>query len=707
MTAQDAKALLLPKQGKGPLSKENAISSGSTLLNLACTENPDLCYIKGAYYYVVGDSTSGKSQPLSAKILTPDGWILMGDAKVGQVVIDPDGGLAEIDGVFPQGRLPVYEVGFSDDATVLCSGDHLWMAYTFNNLKRGDRKVQTTKELMDWIKGGYVNCRRKYVPITKPVEFSRQAALPIDPYVLGCLIGDGCLCATTVRITLTEPEIIANIAKSLPCSIRLVHSQGLEYEFRSPKIGMRNFFKQTLLDLGLRGKKSAFKFIPHIYLQASIGSRWGLLQGLMDTDGFACKQGGVSFSTVSPRLVEDVSALVRSLGGVVTTHSRFTQYTHKGEKRTGQKSYTLSIRIPNRKEVFRLTRKRDRVLSDGHVNRHIKSIRPVGKKECQCISVTSKRNLYLTDHFVPTHNTWIAHSCFAEACLNPAFRDYELIYDNVEGGALMDIEFYFGKETKRRVRSPGRDKDGSPLSSQTIEDFYYYLFDLVKKGKKFIYWLDSQDALDSKAAEKKFSAQRKAAEDGEKAAGSYGDGKAKFHSEHLRHVLAGVRRSQSILFMIGQTRDNLGFGFEKKTRSGGKALRFYANLEIWTSVGGQLKKLVRGDKRTIGVECLAEVKKNRITGKVGKDRSVSIPIYYRHGIDDIGSCVSYLIAEKHWHPTGKGIFNAKELGIEGSKSVIISQIERNGLEGKLRALVAQVWEEIEKECEVKRKRRYV
>lgn len=315
--------------------------------------------------------------------------------------------------------------------------------------------------------------------------------------------------------------------------------------------------------------------------------------------------------------------------------------------------------------------------------------------------------------------TWLSLTCFAEACRNKAFDDYRLIFDDVEGGALMDVAHYFGKEVAKRMEPPEVRK-GQPVFSDTIESFYYHISDLFRAGRPFVYVLDSQDSLTSTAAAKKFQTQKKASEEEKDSAGSYGDGKAKYHSEHIRQVLSGLRKTKSILIIIGQTRDNLGFGFETKTRSGGRALRFYANLEIWTSVVGKIKKTVREKERTVGARCLAEVKKNRVTGKVGKDRSAQIPIYYDLGIDDVGSCVDFLIAEKHWPRVMKDEektekdgkkkktkdYNASDLLFQGSRNQIISYIEEEDLEEKLRKVTAKVWKTIEDECLPNRKRRY-
>lgn len=307
--------------------------------------------------------------------------------------------------------------------------------------------------------------------------------------------------------------------------------------------------------------------------------------------------------------------------------------------------------------------------------------------------------------------TWTSLTCFAEARLNKAFRKHRLIFDDVEGGALMNIGYYFGEQVAKDIEPPGRDSKGNPVNSTTVESFYRHLWDAVTRKKPFIYVLDSQDALTSESSAKKFAANKQASEAGLEGRGSYGDGKAKYHSEHLRHMLAGIRKTGSILIVIGQTRDNLGFGFEKKTRSGGKALRFYANLEIWTSAFKKLKKLVRGKPRTVGVLCQAEVKKNRLTGKVGKDRAVIVPIYYGLGIDDVGSCVDFLVDSRHW-PSKTGdkkqkLIKAKELMFVGNRADLIAYVEEERLQSKLQQVVQQVWREIEAETMPHRQRRYL
>jgi hypothetical protein len=123
-------------------------------------------------------------------------------------------------------------------------------------------------------------------------------------------------------------------------------------------------------------------------------------------------------------------------------------------------------------------------------------------------------------------------------------------------------------------------------------------------------------------------------------------------------------------------------------------------------VGKKLLRTVRGKKRTVGIRCIAEVKKNRLTGKVGKDRAVEIPIYYGLGIDDLGSCVDYLLAEEHWKRGKEKVIDAPELLFAGTRGEIISYAEGEGLEAKVAQLAADVWKQVEAECLPGRKRRY-
>lgn len=299
--------------------------------------------------------------------------------------------------------------------------------------------------------------------------------------------------------------------------------------------------------------------------------------------------------------------------------------------------------------------------------------------------------------------TWLSLTCLAEAGLNHNFDGYRFIYDNAEDGALMDIERFFGKQVLKRMEPPRWNKHTGGSFSDTLEDFYFNIDDAIKNGCPFIYILDSMDSLSSEPEADKFEKTKKASREGKEAKGSYGDGKAKINSANVRRLLTPLRKSGSILIIINQTRDNPAAGMfqPKKTRSGGHALHFYACLEMWSSVAGRIDKTVKGEKCQLGVLSKIRVKKNRITGR---ERSVTIPIYHSFGIDDVGSCVDYLLDRKYW--TKGDEIKAKGLGIRGSRKHIIRLIEKKGLEKDLHELVFDVWNEIEEACIIKRKPRY-
>lgn len=293
----------------------------------------------------------------------------------------------------------------------------------------------------------------------------------------------------------------------------------------------------------------------------------------------------------------------------------------------------------------------------------------------------------------------------AEACKNPIFDNHRLIFNSPEHGSDgMNIRGLFGKKLAERLEPPATDANGHAIHSYTVEDWYDHMDDLFNEGKPFIEVLDSEDCLGSEAALAKFTEQKTARRKGKETTGSYGDGKAKVHSSTLRTFPGKLRKTDSMLIIISQTRDNIGFGaqFEPKTRSGGHALSFYATIEMWSSIRQKIKKPIKGTPRQIGINSKVKVKRSRFTGK---ERSVEIPIYWSSGVDDIGSCIEYLVKEGHWKKDKSGIV-AEEFDFEGSTEKLVELIESQNKEKSLRMIVAEVWNDIEAQCAVPRKVKY-
>jgi len=328
--------------------------------------------------------------------------------------------------------------------------------------------------------------------------------------------------------------------------------------------------------------------------------------------------------------------------------------------------------------------------------------------------------------------TWLATSIMAESSLHDLFKNYKLIYDNIEDGNEIDLEFYFGAKTVERIKAPRYDKNKEPIFSVTVEDFYDNLnnaFDETEKtGTPFIYILDSQDALTSISEIEKSEDNKELREKGKETTGSYGDGKAKVHSSNLRYVTSRLGQSGSILFIICQERDDIGSRFAGvKTFSGGHALTFYASLQLWLKYKSDLTVTVNKKFRNIGSIASISVKKNRLTGLRHKD--IEMPINNNFGMDDIGSSIDYLLEEDYFGESkdeeetevtpakmfGKkkaksksNKINFEELNFTGTKEELIKYIEENNLESKLYNAVWKCWRDIKRRIQEKfsRKRKY-
>lgn len=308
-----------------------------------------------------------------------------------------------------------------------------------------------------------------------------------------------------------------------------------------------------------------------------------------------------------------------------------------------------------------------------------------------------------------TGKTFISLTCLAEASINPEFDDYRFIHDNPEGGALMDIRKFFGPKVLERLEPPNKDEDGEPLHSRIVEEFYDNLDRARIVGQPYIYILDSMDVLDTADDEAKANEQKNARVTGKKVAGSFGTSKAKLNKQYLRKALKFVQKSKSILIIISQTSDKIGFGFgDKKYKSGGHALKFFCALEIWLSLKEKIKKSVKlrpGAKpkdRLIGVKTKVRIKRNRITGR---DRTIFLSILNTSGIDDMGSCIDFLTEEGYWGVV-KGQIKTEEFDFKGNKEELIQHIQSKNLEDKLRRITGKVWREIEKSLVLERKSKY-
>lgn len=380
---------------------------------------------KGSILCFSGSPGTGKAQPLDALVLTPNGYIQMGEVKVGTEVMTPSGDVAKVTGVFPQGEKDIYNVLFSDGVSTECCDEHLWLTETSayrraRNKTNDGRKVRSLSEIKDTLRCEKDQRVNHSVPAVGKINFKEEDFI-IDPYLLGSLLGDGTLSKNA--FSTKDSGMVKRVRKylgSMGCKMIKVGKYDYNISQKSKKESYnfsgknnKSQLHKELLSLNLFGTHSWNKFIPQKYLYSSFKSRLSLLQGLLDTDG-SMSGSSIDFSSASKKLSEDVKFLVESMGGRAKYYVSKSAYTYKGVKLQGRDRHRLAIHMPKTINPFRLQYKKDKfneyAKKSRSYKRYIVGVEFVGRKEAQCIYVDHPDHLYITNNFIVTHNTSICKS---------------------------------------------------------------------------------------------------------------------------------------------------------------------------------------------------------------------------------------------------------------------------------------------------------
>ncbi len=345
----------------------------------------------------------GKAQPLTANVLTPSGFVEMGELEVGDDVIGADGTPTRVLGVYPQGTKDVYRVTFRDGSTTECCDDHLWFTTTFNERKLGlSGAARTLRDIRASLRyGTHFN---HAVPRVKPVELEAKK-LPADPWLLGIYLGDG-HDSCSVVISNSEEDIQDRIRSTIAAD----GDQVVLFEERHLRIvspdRRGSVFRAVLNEFGLTGLHSEEKFVPTEFLHGSVEQRLELLRGLLDSDGYVTKPGSVEYCTVSPRLSDDFCFLVRSLGGSAKVSTKRGAYTKDGVKHVCKLAYRIHASFPVEITPVSSAKHLDKWgTPEWRILHTIRSVEHIGQKECQCIRIDALDSLYVTDDFIVTHNS--------------------------------------------------------------------------------------------------------------------------------------------------------------------------------------------------------------------------------------------------------------------------------------------------------------
>lgn len=111
---------------------------------------------------------NGKAQPLDAKVLTPEGWIEMGDIWEGQLVMAEDGVAYEVTSVHVQPEeMELYELEFDDGAKCICTKDHLWTVRLDGSYRWETHTLESLMSLQGWQipMNTFVNFKYRGVPV--------------------------------------------------------------------------------------------------------------------------------------------------------------------------------------------------------------------------------------------------------------------------------------------------------------------------------------------------------------------------------------------------------------------------------------------------------------------------------------------------------------------------------------------------------------
>lgn len=399
------------------------------------------------------DDVGDGPQPMYSKVLTPTGFVRMGDIKEGMVVCGTNKTHQKVLGIYRKGEKEIYKVCLSDGRVVECCEDHLWSVTT----DYGKRKTMTVKQLIDSGNICKINksgeIRRGFFLPYNEVEFKEDPkSLILDPYFLGLLIGDGSLSGSgrvELSLGIKKEHVLDKI--KLPSRVFYKKSFIEDRNYFRVSFGGNQILKKKLGILGLYGVHSSNKFIPKNYLYSSEKTRRALLQGLIDTDGHVNKRNLFEYSTVSTQLALDFVELCRGLGIrlYITIHKRDND----------KNSYSNNC-------IYRFSQ-----LKGDKYGYSIDSIEPTGKfTEMQCIKVSNPDNLYITDDYVVTHNTTTA-TVLAQAIIREGMKNVTAGASPValKRGIDRCVELVV-KELKEKVAKPVKPSEIADVAAISAND---------------------------------------------------------------------------------------------------------------------------------------------------------------------------------------------------------------------------------------------
>lgn len=344
----------------------------------------------------------GKAIPNTEFVLTPDGYKLWGDINIGSRLYAPDGSITKVIDIPFNGMVNMLRITLADGRSILCSKEHL-----FKIFYRGQEKIVDA----DFIGRNYHKVRKtsaknptgdEYVislPINGALPFDRQV-LPIEPYTLGLILGDGCITIKNNKNVVRFTSLLSDVLEYkqlIPYDIT-THKRDIEHSIHIPNA------YNILNSLGLLGTNSHTKFIPEVYKYSSVEDRISLLQGLIDTDGWINGKTQC-FCTASEQLKDDVLEVARSLGIKSFVFKKKDAWTlsFQTEYNLCRLTRKISKRAPlsNR---YKVTSKRITITK----------VEYIGNYPAKCVTVDREDGMFVGPSFIVTHNSYLGAALLAK-----------------------------------------------------------------------------------------------------------------------------------------------------------------------------------------------------------------------------------------------------------------------------------------------------
>lgn len=413
--------------------------------------------------------------------MTPE-LVTIGDIKIGDYVYHRYGNPCLVINAINRGMMDSYKVTTKDGRSVICSADHIWLVKTLSETYPHERTVQEMLDMgiYDESTDGRKHRSVFYVPMNSQVEFPAQD-LDIDPYVMGCFIGDGCCTEKALTLSSSDKFIVDEVSRIIGAKSVTKLKDSYSWKFVSTKeqltdyntynirngrqvhrntkyIQTKYFFKEypeIMCDAG-------HKRIPAKYMTGSAEQRYALIQGLLDTDGCIVKderyqfRGNINFSTTSKQLALDFRTVLFSLGigSTLTVSDRRGQTMTKVNGRTYVRKsieYRININCPNaiKPRLFRLPRKKERAISVQHITKNhnyeytpIVSIEKLPTKmHMRCITVNMPDGLFLGGRdFLVCHNTVLAKAVAKESNMNCVALNMNSLFSDDSGHAERNLD---------------------------------------------------------------------------------------------------------------------------------------------------------------------------------------------------------------------------------------------------------------------------